>query len=65
MYEIWSLPWHVLQKNLARNSALARHSAVVGADSWLSRARCRGATLDCLQTVILAAQDREMTHGPE
>jgi hypothetical protein len=56
--EMWSLPWHALQRNLALGldgNAIV-HSAVmvkavtvqgsaVGANSWLGRARLRAAPL--------------------
>jgi hypothetical protein len=73
IYEIWSLPWHELQKSLAggmgalgaaeganpRSAAAQRNAAgtrdVGGrrnaagfADSWLKRARGRGAPLTTL-----------------
>jgi len=51
IYEIWSLPWHVLQKNLAKGigaeesaGGSAAHESVKVhsyAGSWLSRARHR------------------------
>jgi hypothetical protein len=56
--EMWSLPWHALQRNLAKgisgdvvgHSALALktlnvQSVAVSANSWLSRARHRAAPL--------------------
>jgi hypothetical protein len=56
--ELWSLPWHVLQKSLAKgmsNRGVVRgaetfrdikaQSATVSAGSWLSRAQGRGTSL--------------------
>jgi hypothetical protein len=73
MYEMWSLPWHALQKSLAGrigalgvaggavpsspraqrkaecpDKVICRRSAACCADSWLNRARCRGAPLPTL-----------------
>jgi hypothetical protein len=54
IYEMWSLPWHRLQKNLASGKgveviahpaatlrAVNMQIGAVGADSWLARARLR------------------------
>ena len=54
IYELWSLPWHALHKNLAKDFGVQEaaggcadresvkvRSAVVYAGSWLSRARYR------------------------
>jgi hypothetical protein len=56
--EMWSLPWHALQRNLAKGigadaivysaaivTALSVQSAAVAATSWLGRARLREAPL--------------------
>jgi hypothetical protein len=56
--DMWSLPWHALQKNLAsgKGAEAAAHPAVtlravnmqigaVAADSWLGRARLRTARI--------------------
>jgi len=58
MCEMWSQPWHALQKNLASGKGVetAAHPAAklravnmyvgaVGADSWLGRARLRAARM--------------------
>jgi hypothetical protein len=54
--EVWSLPWHALQRNLALGlgahaatrsaaplTAVNVQSASVGANTWLTRARRRAA----------------------
>jgi hypothetical protein len=56
--EMWSLPWHALQRNLALGldgnaivhsavtvKAVTVQGAAVGANSWLGRARHREAPL--------------------
>jgi hypothetical protein len=56
--EMWSLPWHALQRNLALElggdahahsgatvKAVSVQSAAVYANSWLGRARLRAAPL--------------------
>jgi hypothetical protein len=56
--EMWSLPWHALQRNLANGiggdatvysaamvKAVSVQSAAVAANSWLGRARLRVAPL--------------------
>jgi hypothetical protein len=56
--EMWSLPWHALQRNLALGlegnaivysavtvKAVTVQSAAVGDNSWLGRARHRAAPL--------------------
>jgi hypothetical protein len=56
--EMWSLPWHALQRNLAMSldgkavvysavtvKAVNVQSATVGTNSWLGRARLRATPL--------------------
>ncbi len=43
--EVWSLPWHVLQRNLARNlGAVEMRGTAFAAGSWLRRPRQRVVT---------------------
>jgi hypothetical protein len=62
IYELWSLPWHVLQKSLA--GGIRAHG-----DSQSAAKRGRGIReqnpLHRLQTVTLREQDRDVTHGEE
>jgi hypothetical protein len=39
-FELWSLPWHALQRSLASGleTAVNLHSVAASANSWLSRA---------------------------
>jgi hypothetical protein len=50
--EMWSLPWHALQRNLARGicvEAAADYAATLeGAGSWLDRARRRAEPMPTL-----------------
>jgi hypothetical protein len=58
--QLWSLPWHALQRNLASGleTAVNRHGVAVSANSWLGRAARLAAAAPVLPAVPSANRMR-------